>query len=140
MRGVSSKILKDFIVSEEADSRFSFGLQEVEYGQKYPDLPFFPSSGEDPNQHANEILGEIFKIKSSDWSYEEEFRLVMFSKNGGPIRDNERTRYIPEGICEVILGLSVSKNTEREIRKFLRKGIALKRAKKVPGKFALKIV
>jgi hypothetical protein len=61
-----------------------------------------------------EWLTQQFEVKSSDWSYEREWRYILFDKT------NHRLDIPKEAIVEVILGCDMSEEHRSEIIQVLR--------------------
>ena len=85
-----------------------FGLINVEYRVNLPVLdPFI--------RNVKEWFFQRYRYKSSDWSYEREYRIILIKQE--ELQDNDRkVEMAVECISEIILGCRVDKETKTEIR------------------------
>jgi hypothetical protein len=89
-----------------------------------------------------------FYIKSSDWSYEEEYRLIAQEKSKaiaeGTLMTENGLYRLPVGTLKsIILGAQAPASTETEIMEMIRsseKDVGLRRARCLPDQFQLQIV
>ncbi len=121
----------------------------VKYSEEYPSDDVFFSS------QPHEMFAKWLMTKSSDWSYEREWRGILQPKRYTP---EERQGWSPlppgskrevmhrwhplpqDALAGVILGCEISSPDEQLVREWLAMGsctVPLFRAKKKPGHFAL---
>jgi hypothetical protein len=109
--------------------KFHFG-SKVEYpkSQKFPLLK--------PSMNDLDIFYKRFYVKSYDWKYEQEFRLINEFKK----EDEKRTLNYPlEAIEEVIIGFNMEELSRQEIIKFCKKNnIKVYITEAIPFRFKLK--
>jgi hypothetical protein len=93
------------------DSRgFGSHIYKVQYCHE---LPVFDTADPPPQ---GEMVRRAVRTKSSDWSYEREYRFVV------GLKDNTRTwRYSNDALAEVILGCRIDPTDEQRIREILQK-------------------
>ena len=82
-------------------------IREVEYESEFPVLNVFEMSYE-------EIVVRQVSIKAADWSYEKEFRAILYNSTNLPFE------LIPETLTEVIIGARMSKQSRSEIISVLK--------------------
>lgn len=102
---------------------------DVKYSDKVPELRWYAGS-------LSYMLGPVLGTKSSEWAYEEEYRVVSH----GPAGDNAIFENIdPDQIAGVILGARASAELEAKamaVQKS-RKGFSVERVAAKPGGFHL---
>lgn len=93
-----------FCVEFEAGSEVPFfgTAQKVEYSDTYPSVDFFNT----PNEHQ---VGPIFLTKSTDWKYENEWRIIDH-ENGSGLR-----KYPKELMKSVTFGLRMAQENKDKI-------------------------
>lgn len=110
-----------------------FECGTVIYTRKYPLI--------DPLKHKKMSFEESIKesfTKSIDWKYEKEFRLSKIWYPEIPTKAERLYQFDDDIIDEVIIGLEMSSNNEKEIREICRrKNIPVFKIKKVDYKFTL---
>jgi hypothetical protein len=110
---------------------------KVQYRRDYPTLLL---------DNADDI--SPFYIKSADWSYEEEYRLIAQEKSkaiaGGTLMtENGIYRLPPSTLKSIILGSQAPEITQTRITAMIKssgKDVSLRRAKCLPDRFQLEIV
>jgi len=74
-----------------------------------PELPVVQYFGEEPRQ----VIYKIFFVKSADWQYEREFRLVAEA--------DAKLTMCPSLVREVILGMHIDKGLKEQLAKIIAK-------------------
>jgi hypothetical protein len=88
--------------------------QQVGYVETYPVWNYMDlGEGDAP---IVEFISKSISTKSSDWSYEREWRLVLNSKAPAVLSDTDRTFSVkPSVLTEVILGARMTSEVRNEI-------------------------
>lgn len=125
--GLDSQILRKFCISHVMKTGQEITLEKVEYSQEYPIINAYRESKE-------ERFKKQLITKSGDWSYENEYRLIL--QEGG-----NRILLIPDGtIRRVIMGCQIlDKNRDKliEILKERNDKLSLFQAVKKKDSFGL---
>ena len=107
----------------------------VSYDERFPEIK--PKIVKSPGESGEQFFKMTFQ-KSKDWTYEEEFRLVknFYPKAPQPF---ERIVTVPDAaFAEVILGIDISDNDQREIKAICKaKGIPVYQAIKKNFRFEI---
>lgn len=121
------------LFGEKIKSMISGGGGSVIYNSldEYP--LFEPITGEDKT-----LLYRRLHYKSSDWEYEEEYRLTKIFQPLEPSEADRKITIPDEYFAEVIIGLKADSNTEEEIIDIARKKkMKVYKAIQVPFKFQI---
>lgn len=117
-------IVFELKVEKDLDFFNLFGI--VKYKEEEYELLSFTSKNKD--------LEELFFTKYKDWTYEEEIRIVDYAKNG-------LRKFKKEVLSTIIFGCKSNEKLIKAIIKLCHKlalnHIEFKKAKMIPGKFAL---
>lgn len=85
-------------------SEVATNLFEVQYQDEYPSMRLLPG------QERIELLNRMLTVKSDEWSYEKEYRIVLNGETDAAIK-------IPKSIvAEVILGVNIETDARNEIK------------------------
>ena len=129
-RGFCAKFDTDILNScfqKYANAKQLIDIREVEYESEFPVLNVFEMSYE-------EIVVRQVSVKAADWSYEKEFRAILYKST------NLLYKLVPEVLIEVIIGVRMSKQSRSEIISVLKNRIPrvnLLQAKLKKGAFGL---
>ncbi|RCW82520.1 DUF2971 family protein [Halanaerobium sp. DL-01] len=96
----TNKLIDKFL--EKANKGILLDLLKVEYKNKMPDINFFDSMLDKKSETKD--LYDLISIKSKDWSYENEYRLVLWDKV------NFKMNFGTEIISEIVLGCKADKS------------------------------
>lgn len=110
--GIDTTILHKYIMKNRVllTKQRLVSLFQVKYQEEYPDISIIKRTTSDPD-----MLNDSLKIKSTDWKYEQEYRLVLTNGTDYPLK-------IPqEATTSVYLGLFISREHREQILEELRK-------------------
>lgn len=102
-------------------------IREVEYVSKFPILNVFEMNYE-------EIVVRQVTVKAMDWSYEKEFRAILYNST------NLRYRFNPAALTEVIIGAQMPEKSRAQIISNLKNrnsSVSVLQAKLKKGEFGL---
>jgi len=85
------------------DTEFFSPMKKVIYEEEYPQYDYLTNK--------NDFVNQMFFVKSEDWSYEEEVR-VLKSKSGN-------YKFNPNSLKEVIFGCKISDGDKRTLTKII---------------------
>lgn len=99
----------EFMKSYCDEPNLTFGLINVEYRVELPKLdPFLEDD--------KEWFFQRYRYKANEWSYEEEYRIILMKHED--LQNNDReVNLAVECLAEIVLGSRIGEETETEIRK-----------------------